>query len=321
MSMAGGERQQMLTALGLVNWRVRADGPLSRQPSPAPVAAGEFAENVAPAEDARARPETAAAESARSATHSLPSTEPDVSRELESMSKPPTGQAAEYDNAAAPWPDDADIERSAAMPAEAAGQEDDNEPEQASVSATAGMDWEQLEAWLGTQDYRGAQRPVFGIGARDADVLIVGEAPGANEDAQGVPFVGRAGQLLDRMLAAIGCSRETNVYITNICKFRPPNNRDPKPDEVAADWPVLERQIELMAPKLVVAVGRIAAQTLLDSTESLGQMRGRLHQYPRRNLDVLVTYHPAYLLRSPQQKAKAWDDLKRIATHIGAADT
>lgn len=178
------------------------------------------------------------------------------------------------------------------------------------------MDWATLEAWLGTQDHRGATRPVFGVGARDADVLIVGEAPGASEDAQGVPFVGRAGQLLDRMLFAIGCSRNTNVYITNICKFRPPNNRDPNPEEVAADWPILERQIELLDPTLVVAVGRVAAQTLLHSKESLGKMRGRLHRYPHRELDVLVTYHPAFLLRSPNQKAKAWEDLKRIARRI-----
>lgn len=187
------------------------------------------------------------------------------------------------------------------------------------ATSVAEMDWDQLEAFVASYDHRGAQRPVFGVGARDADVLIIGEAPGAQEDAHGVPFVGRAGKLLDRMLFAIGCSRDTNVYITNICKFRPPDNRDPRPDEVAADWPVLERQIELMNPKLVVAVGRVAAQTLLDSKESLGRMRGRLHAYPRRELDVLVTYHPAYLLRSPNQKARAWDDLKRIATHISTS--
>ena len=182
----------------------------------------------------------------------------------------------------------------------------------------ATLDWSALADWLAAQDHRGATQPVFGVGARDADVLIVGEAPGANEDAQGVPFVGRAGQLLDRMLFAIGCSRETNVYITNICKFRPPDNRDPTPEEIAADWPVLERQIDLMQPKLVVAVGRIAAQTLLDCKTPLGKLRGQLHRYPRRDLYVLVTYHPAYLLRSPDQKNKAWADLKIIARHIGS---
>lgn len=184
------------------------------------------------------------------------------------------------------------------------------------VDATKSMGWDALEAWLAQQDHRGATRPVFGVGARGADVLIVGEAPGANEDAQGLPFVGRAGKLLDRMLFAIGRSRETDVYITNICKFRPPGNRDPRPDEVAADWPVLERQIDLMQPKLVIAVGRIAAQTLLDCQTPLGKLRGRVHSFPGRALDVMVTYHPAYLLRSPQQKSKTWDDLRMIARYL-----
>lgn len=183
-------------------------------------------------------------------------------------------------------------------------------PDSTDLSA---MDWDELASWLQTQDHRGAQRAVFGTGAQDADVLIIGEAPGAREDEQGVPFVGPAGQLLDRMLAAIGRSRQRDVYITNICKFRPPGNRDPHADEVAADWPVLERQIELMAPKLVVAVGRVAAQTLLERTEPLGKLRGSVHDYPQRSLPVIVTYHPAYLLRSPEQKAKSWTDLRRIA--------
>lgn len=186
------------------------------------------------------------------------------------------------------------------------------EPEVGAESPAA-LDWAGLEAWLDGRDRRGAQQPVFGTGARDADLLVIGEAPGAEEDRRGLPFVGPAGQLLDRMLAAIGCSRQHNVYITNICKFRPPGNRDPQSDEVAADWPVLERQIELMNPRLVVAVGRVAAQTLLDRTDSLGALRGRVHQYPRRDLPVVVTYHPAYLLRNPQGKARSWVDLKRIA--------
>lgn len=182
-------------------------------------------------------------------------------------------------------------------------------PESESLAA---MDWDQLEAHLAQQDHRGASRPVFGVGARDADLLIVGEAPGAEEDKRGEPFVGRAGKLLDRMLFAIGRSRENGAYIANICKFRPPGNRDPNPDEVAADRPFLERQIDLLSPRLIVAVGRVAAQTLLETSENLGRMRGRVHRYPRRDIPVLVTYHPAYLLRSPQQKAKSWEDLKRV---------
>jgi DNA polymerase len=184
-------------------------------------------------------------------------------------------------------------------------------PESESQTAVATMDWDQLEAYLAQQDHRGASRPVFGVGARDADLLIVGEAPGAEEDRRGEPFVGRAGKLLDRMLFAIDRSRESNAYIANICKFRPPNNRDPNPDEVTADRPFLERQIDLLAPKLIVTVGRVAAQNLLGGNESLGRMRGRVHRYPRREIPVLVTYHPAYLLRSPLQKARAWEDLRR----------
>lgn len=181
------------------------------------------------------------------------------------------------------------------------------------------LGWDELQAWLERQDRRGAQRAVFGTGARDADLLVIGEAPGAQEDVQGLPFVGPAGELLDRMLTAIGRSRERDVYITNICKFRPPGNRDPRPDEVAADWPVLERQIDLMAPKLVVAVGRVAAQTLLGSSDTLGKLRGSVHRYPKRELPVVATYHPAYLLRSPGEKAKSWADLRHIAAVLGGA--
>lgn len=179
----------------------------------------------------------------------------------------------------------------------------------------AAMDWAALEAALASMDYRGASRPVFGVGAKDAPLLIVGEAPGAEEDQQGEPFVGRAGKLLDRMLFAIGHDRQRNTYITNICKFRPPGNRDPNSSEVALDRPILERQIELIQPRLIIALGKVAAHTLLGLGEKLGTMRTRLHRYPGRELPVLVTYHPAYLLRSPQQKAKSWQDLKRAA-HI-----
>ncbi len=184
------------------------------------------------------------------------------------------------------------------------------------ASGCANLDWEELKTYLELRDHRGATRPVFGVGAPTADVVIVGEAPGAEEDRRGEPFVGRSGRLLDLMLAEIGCSRRTNVFITNICKFRPPDNRDPMAAEVAADWPILERQIELIQPKVLVAMGRVAAQTLLSSKESLGRLRGKRHRYPGRELDVFVTYHPAFLLRSPQQKAKAWIDLCAIADRI-----
>lgn len=152
---------------------------------------------------------------------------------------------------------------------------------------------------------------VFGAGSKAADLLLIGEAPGASEDKQGEPFVGRAGMLLNAMLQAINLDRE-KIYITNILKCRPPNNRDPLPREVELCTPYLLQQIELLQPKLIVASGRIAAQFLLDTKLSLGQLRGKLHYYGKHKIPLLVTYHPAYLLRSPKEKAKAYEDLLKI---------
>jgi DNA polymerase len=149
---------------------------------------------------------------------------------------------------------------------------------------------------------------VFGVGRSDADLMIIGEAPGADEDRQGEPFVGRAGQLLNSMLRAIGLGRE-DVYIANILKCRPPNNRDPKAEETARCSPYLERQIELVSPRAVLAVGRIAAQHLLQSEQAIGRLRGQVLSFGAERIPIVVTYHPAYLLRSPQAKAKAWQDL------------
>jgi uracil-DNA glycosylase family 4 len=149
---------------------------------------------------------------------------------------------------------------------------------------------------------------VFGVGPKRADWLVIGEAPGAEEDRRGEPFVGAAGQLLDAMLRAIGLERATNVYIANVLKSRPPGNRDPKPEEVAACLPYLERQIELLRPKIMLAVGRIAAQNLLGTDAPLGRLRGQVHRFG--DTPLVVTYHPAYLLRTPAEKRKAWEDLK-----------
>ena len=148
---------------------------------------------------------------------------------------------------------------------------------------------------------------VLGAGDRNADWLIVGEAPGAEEDAQGEPFVGPAGKLLDAMLASIGLARGDNVYLTNVLKSHPPGNRDPEPDEVAACRPYLLAQIELIQPKLILALGRVAAQSLLDTDEAIGSLRGRVHTF--QGVPLVVTYHPAYLLRKPTEKARAWEDL------------
>jgi DNA polymerase len=151
---------------------------------------------------------------------------------------------------------------------------------------------------------------VFGVGDERADWLVIGEAPGAEEDRRGEPFVGRGGQLLDAMLRGIGLKRGENVYIANILKSRPPNNRDPKPEEVAVCLPYLMRQIALIQPRIILAVGRIAAQNILQTDTPIGRLRGKLHHFGELNTPLIVTYHPAYLLRSPGEKRKAWEDLK-----------
>jgi DNA polymerase len=148
---------------------------------------------------------------------------------------------------------------------------------------------------------------VFGVGDEKADWLFVGEGPGAEEDARGEPFVGQAGKLLDNMLAAIGLRRGRNVYIANVVKCRPPGNRNPEPPEAAACEPFLTRQIALIQPKLVIALGRVAALNLLARDATIASLRGRLHDY--RGTPLVVTYHPAYLLRNLPDKAKAWEDL------------
>jgi DNA polymerase len=152
-------------------------------------------------------------------------------------------------------------------------------------------------------------RTVFGVGDRSAGWLVVGEAPGAEEDRQGEPFVGRAGGLLNSMLRGIGLARE-QVFIANVLKCRPPNNRDPKPEEVAQCLPYLERQIALLRPRIMLAVGRIAAQNLLSTDTPIGKLRGSVHAFGIERIPLVVTYHPAYLLRSPTEKRKAWEDLK-----------
>jgi uracil-DNA glycosylase len=150
---------------------------------------------------------------------------------------------------------------------------------------------------------------VFGVGSVAAQWLIVGEAPGAEEDRQGEPFVGRAGQLLNAMLRAIGLQRE-QVFIANVLKCRPPGNRDPAPLEAAQCLPYLERQIALLRPRIMLAVGRISAQNLLKTDVPLGRLRGQVHHFGASRVPLVVTYHPAYLLRAPAEKRKAWEDLQ-----------
>ena len=155
--------------------------------------------------------------------------------------------------------------------------------------------------------HKSRTQTVFGVGDENADWMLIGEAPGAEEDRLGEPFVGQAGRLLDNMLAAIGLSRGKNVYIANVLKCRPPGNRNPEPEEVEKCSPHLRRQIELVAPKLILAMGRFAAQTLLNTDASIASLRGRVHAYA--GVPLIVPYHPAYLLRNLPDKAKSWEDL------------
>ena len=180
-------------------------------------------------------------------------------------------------------------------------------------SAVSGFDWETLQAGVEActlcELHNSRTQTVFGVGNRNADWLLIGEAPGRDEDQQGEPFVGRAGQLLNAMLQAIGLQRE-QVYIANILKCRPPNNRDPRPEEVVCCEPYLMRQIELIQPRLILALGRIAAQNLLNTETPIGKLRGRVHQFRSTGIPLIATYHPAYLLRSPLEKRKSWQDLQ-----------
>jgi DNA polymerase len=184
-------------------------------------------------------------------------------------------------------------------------------PEDGHAARVAAMHWPELKASVAACAACGLCRSrtntVFGVGDENADWLLVGEAPGAEEDARGEPFVGQAGRLLDNMLAAVGLQRGHNVYIANVLKCRPPGNRNPEPFEVSQCSPYLARQVALIAPKLLVAMGRFAAQTLLGTDASIASLRGRLHRY--HGVPCVVTYHPAYLLRNLPDKAKAWEDL------------
>ncbi len=161
--------------------------------------------------------------------------------------------------------------------------------------------------------HRGRQNIVFGVGNSEADLMFVGEAPGADEDAQGIPFVGRAGQLLTRIIESIGLQRE-QVYIANILKCRPPRNRDPQPDEVESCEGFLFQQIQAIDPLLVVALGRYAAQTLLQTQTAISRIRGKF--YPYREGLLIPTFHPSYLLRNPRAKREVWEDMKAIRAKL-----
>ena len=201
-----------------------------------------------------------------------------------------------------------------AAPAPVAAKPPAGEPAAVANAGVATLDWAALEARVRGCDACGElarerTQTVFGVGDPRARWLFVGEAPGAEEDRRGEPFVGRAGQLLDNMLAALGLDRSRDVFIANVLKCRPPNNRDPRPEEAVACRDFLDRQIALIRPEVIVALGRVAAQVLLASEQPLGRMRGAVHHY--QGIPLIATYHPAYLLRRPADKARAWEDLLR----------
>ncbi|MFO7641297.1 MAG: uracil-DNA glycosylase [Candidatus Competibacteraceae bacterium] len=298
------DKRQYLAAMGIPLWLPRQ--PLAIHPD---FAAGVHSaltepepERREPEVRAEVRPPLPAAE--RSATKAEAVDEPDPGL-------PPDDGMAPADGAWEPLFEMDAADDSSALSAAASRE-----------ARIARMDWDEL-----TTEARQCQscglcatrtQVVFGVGDHRAGWLIVGEAPGADEDRQGEPFVGRAGKLLDPMLQAIGLQRE-QVYIANILKCRPPDNREPTPAEVANCRPFLQRQIALIRPRIILAVGRIAAQNLLETDTQIGKLRGRIHAFAPARIPLVVTYHPAYLLRSPREKRKAWDDL-RLARRVLATE-
>ncbi|MBK1633045.1 hypothetical protein CKO31_20265 [Thiohalocapsa halophila] len=310
--MHEARRLAYLGAMGIDVWRLRGTAP-AEAPPPATASEAAPAYNAEPMPPARTTdapvgPAVPSAAVATGETPPPPSTAP-----------PQTPRA---DNDPPPWTD-ADLAGLPADNAEAIPPSDlpEGAVDGSRADAVAAMDWPALEqAVSGCRACGLCERrtqTVFGVGDRSAPVMFIGEGPGADEDRQGEPFVGRAGQLLNRMLAAAGFKRE-QVYIANIVKCRPPNNRDPSADEARACRAYLERQIALVAPKLIVCLGRVPAGNLLSTTESVGRLRGRLHRCAPTGTPLLVTYHPSYYLRSPEQKAKGWEDLQRMLALLEA---
>jgi DNA polymerase len=310
--MHDARRLAYLNAMGIDVWRLRSTAPAEGQP-PATASDAAPAHNAEPMPLARTT-DAPVAPAVSSAAEAPSETAPRASaaslQTLPANDEPP------------PWTD-ADL---SGLPADAVDATASAEPPTAAqdrpaAEAVAAMDWPALEqAVAGCRACGLCERrtkTVFGVGTPDAAVMFIGEGPGADEDRRGEPFVGRAGQLLNRMLAAAGFKRE-QVYIANIVKCRPPNNRDPNPDEAAACRAYLERQIALVQPKLIVCLGRVPATNLLNTTESVGRLRGRMYRHEPTQTPLLVTYHPSYYLRSPEQKAKGWEDLQRMLALLEA---
>jgi DNA polymerase len=251
----------------------------------------EGASREAPAAQARARP----AEPERSPVAQAPAVPPPAPRPVPAAARPIPQESRKES------PQEVDVtaqERAAAVA-------------RADLETLRGM----VSACTACGLCKGRRNAVFGMGPAAPRWMVVGEAPGEQEDRQGLPFVGRSGQLLDAMLAAVGMNREESVFIANVIKCRPPGNRNPAPEEIEACSPYLMRQIELLKPERILVLGRFAAQTLLGTDATIGSLRGRVHtiRMGEREIPVVVSYHPAYLLRSPAEKAKSWQDLRLAA--------
>jgi uracil-DNA glycosylase family 4 len=299
-------RRQYLEAMGIRVWRPRAR---------------EDASAAGPGEAEVADTDMAAACDAPATTR--PNTEPSaapLSRDGAGLGAEPSALSPSFTGAGPapaweeppPWTD-ADLQT---IPLDEEFQPASAGPESGgTANPVASMDWDRLQQAVASCRACGLcerrTQTVFGVGDRNADLMLVGEGPGQEEDRRGEPFVGRAGQLLNRMLAAANLRRE-QVFIANIVKCRPPNNRNPLPEEAAACLPYLARQIELVQPRLLVSLGGVSASNLLDTTDSVGRLRGSVHHYGPRRTPLLVTYHPSYYLRSPADKAKGWQDLQRM---------
>ncbi|PRY07703.1 uracil-DNA glycosylase family protein [Paraburkholderia sp. BL25I1N1] len=286
------------------------------QASPAAGARERFAERQPPADTRSGESSRSMQSGAQTEPQRLPSQDPMPGRMQASVeaSQPQAPQSARPGQPRSPEPPafdappDDDFAWFDDLPTQAPA---DARHEAPAAPAIHTLDWDALsERVAACQLCRLCEKrtnTVFGVGDRGADWMLIGEAPGENEDRLGEPFVGQAGKLLDNMLRSLTLARDTNVYIANVIKCRPPGNRNPEADEVARCEPYLQRQVALVKPKLIVALGRFAAQSLLKTEASISSLRGRVHEY--EGVPVIVTYHPAYLLRSLPDKAKAWADL------------
>jgi len=310
--MAPGLRREYLNALGVQDWVLRT--PESFPSNDAAVSIGESATSVLVeagiterAIDPTGSADTSAASEAATDIKGIgpaPGDDNGAAAPNSFMDTPP------------PWLLEAPVEDEPFLPLERDGFPETEIPPVPGRPPVDSLDWEALQARVaectGCDLNRTRTNTVFGVGDRRARLLVIGEAPGADEDRQGEPFVGRAGQLLNAMLGAIGLRRD-QVYIANILKCRPPGNRDPHQEETMCCTPFLKRQIALVSPTAILAVGRIAAQNLLDSEQPVGRLRGSAHRYGETGIPLIVSYHPAYLLRSPEQKSAAWQDLQRVS--------